>query len=69
MRELVSLWALKNLGFFLPPLLPLVSHHRCPWQSMEWPAAPSTTIPLPETSIRGPAHSLYPNVVFPEKTT
>lgn len=58
-----------TLGFVLPPLVPLPSHHLAPFPSIRWPAAPTTLILVPETEIRGPCHSLYPNVVVPWKVT
>jgi hypothetical protein len=48
----------RTLGFVLPPLVPLPSHHFSPAPLMTWPAAPVTLRLVPETEIRGPSHSL-----------
>ncbi len=48
---------------------PFPSHHRAPPPSIRLPEAPVTVMSVPETEIKGPDHSSYPNEVVPSKMT
>lgn len=60
---------MKNFGFKTPLVPPPPSQYSAPLPSNADPGSPLTVILLPLTENKGPAHSLYSNVVLPRKMT